>query len=132
MEITKGFLGYAGIWESADVSIPKYYSKGFIEECLKIFEKAKAAAETIEEEELRKLVLTRVKREELAPRYMMLDLYRRDFDKKECDAMIKAFVKDAGELGLKAYREGLPRTSIEKRAEAWGVDLKFGTPVEYL
>lgn len=132
VEITEGFLAYAGIWESADVSIRKYYKKDFLQNCLKIFEKAKAVAETIEEEEMRNLVLTRVKREELAPRYMMLDLYRRDFDKKECDCMIKAFVKDAEELGLKAYREGLPRTSIEKRAETWGVDLKFGTPIEYL
>ena len=132
IEITKGFLAYAGIWESADISIPKYYSKDFIEQCLKIFEKAKAAAETIEDEETRKLVLDRVRREELAPRYMMLDLYRRDFDKKECDGMIKAFVKEAEELGLKASREGLPRTSLEKRAEVWSADLKFGTPVEYL
>ena len=132
IEITKGFLAYAGIWESADVSIPKFYSKEFIEVCLKLFEKAKAAAETIEDEETRKLVLDRVRREELAPRYMMLDLYRRDFDKKECDGMIKSFVKDAEELGLKAYREGLPRTSLEKRAEVWSADLKFGTPVEYL
>ena len=131
-EITKGFLAYAGIWESADVSIPKYYSKEFIEQCLKIFEKAKAAAESIEDESVRKLVLERVLREELAPRYMMLDLYRRDFDKKECDGMIKAFVKDAETLGLKAYREGLPRTSVENRAETWSADLKFGTPVEYL
>ena len=132
IEITKGFLAYAGIWESADVSIPKYYSKGFIEECLKIFEKAKAAAASIEDEAVRALVLERVRREELAPRYMLLDLYRRDFGKKECDGMIKAFVKDAEELGLKAYREGLPRTSVEKRAEVWSADLKFGTPVEYL
>ena len=106
--------------------------KEFVEQCLKIFEKAKAAAETIEEDGLRNLILERVKREELAPRYMMLDLYRRDFDKKECDTMIKAFVKDAEELGLKAYREGLPRTSVEKRAETWTADLRFGTPVEYL
>lgn len=132
MEITNGFLAYAGIWESADVSIPKYYKKEFLENCLKIFAKAKEIAEGIEDEETRKLVLSRVKREELAPRYMMLDLYRRDFDKKECDGMIKQFVKDAEELGLKAYREGLPRTSIEKRAETWSADLKFGTPVEYL
>lgn len=132
VEITKGFLAYAGIWESADVSIPKYYSKEFLEQSLKIFEKAKASALAIEDEETRALVLARVRREELAPRYMMLDLYRRDFDKKECDEMIKAFVKDAQELGLKAYREGLPRTSVEKRAETWSADLKFGTPVEYL
>lgn len=132
IEITKGFLAYAGIWESADVSIPKYYSKTFLEESLKIFEKAKASATAIQDETERKIVLDRVRREELSPRFMMLDLYRRDFDKKECDAMIKAFVKDAEELGLKAYREGLPRTSVEKRAEAWNADLKFGTPVEYL
>lgn len=132
VEITKGFLAYAGIWESADVSIRKYYSKEFLEQSLKIFEKAKSAVESIEAEETKALVLSRVRREELAPRYMMLDLYRRDFDKKECDAMIKAFVKDAEELGLKAYREGLPRTSVEKRTETWGSDLKFGTPVEYL
>ena len=125
-------MAYAGIWESADVSIPKYYSKTFLEESLKIFEKAKASATAIQDETERKIVLDRVRREELSPRFMMLDLYRRDFDKKECDAMIKAFVKDAEELGLKAYREGLPRTSVEKRAEAWNADLKFGTPVEYL
>lgn len=132
MEITNGFLAYAGIWESADVSIPKYYKKDFIENCLKIFEKAKACAMEIEDSALREKVLERVRREELAPRFMMLDLYRRDFDKKECDQMIKAFVKDAEELGLKAYREGLPRTSVEKRAETWTADLNFGTPVEYL
>ena len=132
MEITSGFLAYAGIWESADVSIPKYYKKDFLENCLKIFEKAKISAMSIADEQVRAKVLERVKREELAPRYMMLDLYRRDFDKKQCDEMIKAFVKDAEELGLKAYREGLPRTSVENRAETWGLDLKFGTPVEYL
>ena len=93
---------------------------------------AKAAAEKIEDEKTRERVLRRVRTEELSPRYMMLDLYRRDFDKKQCDEMIKAFVKDAEELGLKAYREGLPRTSVENRAETWGLDLKFGTPVEYL
>ena len=132
MEITNGFLAYAGIWESADVSIPKYYKKDFLENCLKIFEKAKISAMSIADTQVRDKVLERVKREELAPRFMMLDLYRRDFDKKKCDEMIKAFVKDAEELGLKAYREGLPRTSVEKRSETWSLDLKFGTPVEYL
>ncbi len=130
-EVTKDFLARAGIWESADVSIPKYYSKEFLLECLKIFEKAKSDIALIEDDAERKTLLERVRREELAPRYMMLDLYRRDCDKKECDLLIKSFVADATELGLTLYREG-KTTTIENRAQKWAEDLKFGTPVEYL
>lgn len=131
MEITKNYLAFAGPWESSDVALPKYYPKTFLEESLKIFEKAKAAAEKIEDEKTRERVLRRVRTEELSPRYMMLDLYRRDFDKKELDVIIKEFVRDAKELGLHKFKEGKETCLIEARAETWQDAVKFGTPVEW-
>jgi hypothetical protein len=131
IEITKGFLSYAGVWESEDMAIVQYYSKEFLEESLKILRKAKQLAMEIQDEEKRKIVLNRVRVEELSPRYMMLDLYRRHFDKKECEGMINDFVADAKELGLINYKEGGDLATIEARAESWKKDLQFGTPLKW-
>lgn len=131
MEITKSYLAFAGPWESTDVAIPKYYPRSFLDESLKLFKKAKAAAMKITDEKTREQVLRRVRTEELSPRFMLFDLYRRDFDKKELDGMIKEFVCDAKELGLNKFKEGKETCLIEARAEQWQDAVKFGTPVEW-
>ncbi len=131
MEITKNYLAFAGPWESADVAIPKYYPRSFLDESLKLFAKATAAAKGIEDEQTREKVLRRVRTEELSPRFMLLDLYRRDFDKKELAGMIKEFVRDAEELGLKKFKEGKETCLTEARAEKWQDAVVFGTPVEW-
>mgnify|MGYP002556921535 CR=1 FL=1 len=129
IEITMGYLAYAGVWETQDNCCVWYYPKEFLESALKIFADARRAAETISDLVQREKVLRRVRAEELSPRFMMLDLYRQYLGKKQRYEAIKAFAADAKELGAQSYREG---GSMDSIAERWLNELNYGTPVEFL
>lgn len=122
MEIAKDYRAYAGGWESRDAAIVKYYPMEFLQDALAHFKKIRAAADSIEDEEERKTVVKRVRTEELSPRFMMLDLYHKFFDRDELIAELEAFKSDCAELGLELYKEG-KRNSIEAIVSRWRVEL---------
>ncbi len=116
MELTKGYLAYAGGWETRDNALMKFYPKEILESELEIIARAKSEAKKISDHKDRAKVLRRIRIEELSPRFILLDHYRKYYDKAEQIAMIKSFASDAKELDLKSYREGV---SVEKKTEAW-------------
>ena len=124
MEKTRGFYAYAGAWESRDTAIERYFPKEFVLGSLDIFKKAYAVIEKIEESALRELLLNRVGTEELSPRFIMLDLYRNDYEPQERKKLICMFREDAERLGLKHFREDSQRPeefkfTIAQKTEQW-------------
>ncbi len=122
MEIARDFRAYAGGWESRDVAIVKYYPMEFLQAALNHFKKIREAVSLIGDEEERKLVDRRVRTEELSPRFMMIDLYHKFFDRDELIAELEAFKSDCAELGLELYKEG-KRSSIESIVSRWRTEL---------
>lgn len=101
MEVTKGYVAYAGAWESRDSAIPKFYPKEFLIAALNLFGKMYADLDSVKDEK----IMRRIKAEELSPRFMLLFLYRQDYLPHERREMIESFAKDAHEQGLLHYRE---------------------------
>ncbi len=105
MERTKDYLWYPGPWESRDNVLAEYYPKSYLNACLALFEKAYAAIEQMPDGEEKNKALLRVRREELSPRYIVLEHYKDYYENAELRAMFTQFEKDAQELGLSYYAE---------------------------
>ena len=106
MEKTQGYKQYAGAWESRDNALAKYYPKSYLNRCLEIFDRAYEAIAAIEDEATRNIVLMRVQKEELSPRYINIEHYLSTYyDESEQRALIAEFQADANRLGLNYYAE---------------------------
>lgn len=105
MERTRGYLWYPGPWESRDNALAEYYPKSYLNACLALFEKAYEAIEKMPDGEEKSKALLRVRREELSPRYIVLEHYKNYYENADLRAMFTQFEQDAQELGLSYYKE---------------------------
>ena len=116
MEQTKGYQWYAGPWESRDNALAEYYPKAYLNRCLEILDAAKKALDAVEDESLRRMLLTRVEKEELSPRYIILEHYKEYYDNATLRNLFASFQDDAMRLGLSYFKEG---GLISTRYEQW-------------
>ena len=105
MEKTKGFLWHADPWGSRDQALAEYYPKAYLNSCLNLLDQAKKAAEKIENENVRRTVLNRLEKEELSPRYIVIEQYKEYYDDATLRAMFTNFQADANRLGLSYFKE---------------------------
>ena len=105
MEQTKGFKWYAGPWESRDNALAEYYPKAYLNRCLELLDSAKKAVEAVEDESLKRTLMTRLEKEELSPRFIILENYKEYYDNATLRKMFSAFQDDANRLGLSYYKE---------------------------
>ncbi len=121
MERTQDYVWYADAWGSRDNALAKYYPKQYLNQCLEIFERAFNAAEQIDDASTKGIVLNRLNKEELSPRYMMLDLYRSYYDSADLSQMLRSFQDDANNFGLTYYGENW---LISKKYETWNKSIE--------
>ena len=76
MERTQNYKWYPGPWESRDNALPEYYPKSYLNQCLTILEDAKKAIAKVEDEQVRRTLMERVEKEELSPRYIIIENYK--------------------------------------------------------
>jgi hypothetical protein len=105
MEKTKGYSWKPGPWESRDQALAEYYPKAYLNSCLDLLAQAKKAAEKIENESTRRAVMERLEKEELSPRYIVIEQYKEYYDDATLRAMFTNFQSDANRLGLSYYAE---------------------------
>lgn len=116
MEKTQGYRWSAGPWESRDNALAIYYPKAYLNRCLEILDEAKKAIEKVEDPTLKRTLMDRVEKEELSPRYIIIEHYKEYYDDAQLRQMFTDFQTDANRLGLSRYAEsGL----ISKRYDNW-------------
>lgn len=81
----------------------KFWPKSFLNQCLSIFESAYAQVDKMEDKVLAAKILTRVKRESLFVRYMLLELYPVYYSTNQLKAMIDTFEFDAYSSDVTRY-----------------------------
>lgn len=116
MEKTQNYIWKADPWGSRDQALARYYPKSYINACLELLDQAKKAVEKVEDESLRRVLMERVEKEELSPRYMEIELYKEYYDDAALRSMFTNFQTDANRLGLSYYSEG---GLISSRYNTW-------------
>lgn len=116
MEKTQGYNWYAGPWESRDNALVEFYPKAYLNRCLEILDAAKKEVEKIEDGQLKRTLMTRLEKEELSPRYIVIEHYKEYYDNATLRNLFTDFQEDANRLGLSYFKEsGL----ISQRYETW-------------
>ena len=105
MEKTKDYFWLADPWGSRDSALAMYYPKSYLNRCLEILDQAKQAVEKMEDESVKRVVMTRLEKEELSPRYIILEHYKEYYDDAQLRQMFTAFQTDASRLGLTYFKE---------------------------
>lgn len=122
MERTKDYKWYPGPWESRDNALADYYPKSYLNACLDLFEKAYEVIEKLPEGEEKTKVLQRLQKEELSPRYIILEHYKDYYEDADLRQMFTDFEQDALRLGLTYYKElnGSDGYISDRYAKWWG------------
>lgn len=105
MERTQGYEWFPGPWESRDNALAEYYPKAYLNRCLEILDEAKKAIEKVEDESLKRTLMFRVEKEELSPRYIIIEHYKEYYDDAALRKMFTDFQTDATRLGLSYFKE---------------------------
>ena len=116
MEKTQGYQWYPGPWESRDNALAEFYPKAYLNRCLEILDNAKQEIEKLQDAELKRTLMTRLEKEELSPRYIVIEHYKEYYDNATLRKMFTEFQEDANRLGLSYFKEsGL----ISARYNTW-------------
>ncbi len=121
-EREKGYVSYCGSWESAANanSGTLYFSKSYLNRVTEIFDRAFGVIDTIEDEQVRNLVYSRVLKESLSPRCILLEHYAGYYDNATLKAMINEFAADAETCGFRYYQEGSTyNATIQAKIDKW-------------
>lgn len=122
VESEKSYVAYCGSWESAANARNgmSYFSKSYLNRVLEIFDRAFEAIEKIEDEQARSIVYSRVLKESLSPRCILLDHYASYYDSATLKETINKFAADAEQCGCRYYNEGSAyANTIQYKIENW-------------
>lgn len=116
MEQTQDYKWSPGPWESRDNALAQYYPKAYLNRCLELLDNAKKAVEKVKDAQTKRVLMERVEKEELSPRYIEIEHYKEYFDDATLRMMFTSFQEDANRLGLSYFKEsGL----ISTRYDNW-------------
>jgi len=108
-----GFALRSYVRKTPEYLSDKFFTRGFLEDCLAIFDRAFRAANRVCDPARREKLLRRVGCERLSPLYLYLLLYARELDAPRLKALIDEFERGCLENGIYYFAEHGPMAFLD-------------------